>query len=66
MAPNSRRRSSSGAEGSFVHTADSGQLSSLLGHSHLLRIAPPLTPTEDEITLGVQILDQALTDETNG
>lgn len=28
----------------------------------VFRIAPPLTATEEELALGLQILDQALTD----
>jgi 2,2-dialkylglycine decarboxylase (pyruvate) len=37
----------------------------LPGLGGVFRIAPPLTATEEELTLGVEILDQALTDVTN-
>ncbi|MEV8372138.1 aspartate aminotransferase family protein [Kribbella sp. NPDC056861] len=37
----------------------------LPGMGGVFRIAPPLTATEEELTLGVEILDQALTDVTN-
>lgn len=38
----------------------------LPGMGGVFRIAPPLTATEDELTLGLEILDQALTDVTKG
>jgi 2,2-dialkylglycine decarboxylase (pyruvate) len=34
----------------------------LPGMGGVLRIAPPLTATESELSLGLSILDQALTD----
>ena len=36
----------------------------LPGMGGVFRIAPPLTATEDELTLGLAILDQAITDAT--
>ncbi|ACU38652.1 aspartate aminotransferase family protein [Actinosynnema pretiosum subsp. pretiosum] len=38
----------------------------LPGMGGVFRIAPPLTATEDELALGLEILDQALTDVTKG
>jgi 2,2-dialkylglycine decarboxylase (pyruvate) len=37
----------------------------LPGMGGVFRIAPPLTATEDELSLGLAILDQALTDATS-
>ncbi|HEY2695378.1 MAG TPA: aspartate aminotransferase family protein [Pseudonocardiaceae bacterium] len=38
----------------------------LPGMGGVFRIAPPLTATEDELTLGLEILDQAIADATTG
>ena len=38
----------------------------LPGMGGVFRIAPPLTATEDELALGLEILDQAITDATTG
>ena len=37
----------------------------LPGMGGVFRIAPPLTATEDELSLGLAILDQAITDATS-
>jgi 2,2-dialkylglycine decarboxylase (pyruvate) len=34
----------------------------LPGLTNIFRIAPPLTTTEDELSLGLEILNQAITD----
>ena len=38
----------------------------LPGMGGVFRIAPPLTATEDELSLGLEILDQAIADATSG
>jgi len=37
----------------------------LPGMGGVFRIAPPLTATEDELSLGLTILDQAISDATS-